>query len=98
MTSGLSLIIAEFTLIAAIIMSVTSSAFAGTRFKMVLPPIIIVPALLLLAIYLLFGGFGGGDVFDKSLLIVDGVSQYAKFLVLFNYFRQFDTCSTLLKE
>lgn len=81
MTSGLDLLIAEFILIAAIIMSVSTSAFAGTKFKVAMPTTILVPALLFLGLYLILGGAGGGDVFDKSLLQIDGVSQYAKLLV-----------------
>ena len=81
MTSGLHLLIAEFILIAAIIMSVSTSAFAGTRFKAIMPSVVIVPALLFVGAYLIYGGSGGGDVFDKALLQVDGVSQYAKLLV-----------------
>jgi len=82
MLTGLHLLTAEFILILTIILSLGVAAFAGQYEKVkLLPSFGLVPIIFGIIIFL-FLNTQGGFVFDKELLIVDGVSQLAKSLIL----------------
>lgn len=83
MLSGINLLTAEFLLVASIIMTLGVAAFAGHLEKVkIVPTYILVPIIGLIA-FLLVSDLQYGLVFDKQLLVVDGVSQFAKLLIAF---------------